>query len=42
MSFAICKPNSLVLQATDLHKDCRSAGEPYDVNQLVVKHYYSV
>ena len=28
------QPNSL--QATSLHKDCNSAGEPYDVDQLLL------
>ena len=33
-----CNLQAHSLQGTSLHKDCLSAGEPYDVDQLVVKY----
>ena len=39
-AFAICM-QAHSLQATSLHEDRHSAGEPYDVDQLVVKYYCS-
>ena len=41
LAMPFCNLQSHRLQATSLHKDCHSAGEPYDVDQLVVKYYCS-